>query len=349
VLAITATLLLAGEGSAAITPDVVGGSTASAGSFPWLAFIYDYERDGVGLCTGTVISPNVILTAGHCVISENTGRPLPASDFGVATGTVDWPKARGRSLSGVTRVILNPSFDNATGADDAAVLVLGTRTPAPALPLASSADRSSSATGSVAVFAGWGQTSGPDSMSTANTLQWARTVIKDPAYCQSNISPFDPGTQLCADDAPRWDTSACFGDSGGPLIANGQPGQSGAPVEIGIVRSSAGSCDPTGDGVFTAAGAISSWAGAVWVGTSDLATTRASCPCFMRCPAAARCGQITTRSSGLRTAVTSIAPTWLCAVSPGPPAATRSRTPGSPRTVSNPDPDREAVRRGSFA
>jgi secreted trypsin-like serine protease len=260
VLAITATLLLAGGGSAAFAPDVVGGSTASAGSFPWLAFVYDYEPGGVGFCTGTVISPNVILTAGHCVLSETTGRPLPARDFGVATGTVDWTKARGRSLSGVTRVILNPSFDDATGRDDAALLVLGTRTPAPALPLASEANRSSSASGSVAVFAGWGQTRGSDSMSTANTLQWARTVIKAPAYCQSNISPFDPGAQLCADDAPRWDTSACFGDSGGPLIANGPPGQSGAPLEIGIIRSSAGSCDPTGDGVFTAVVAISSWA-----------------------------------------------------------------------------------------
>ena len=91
------------------------------------------------------------------------------------------------------------------GRDDAALLVLGTRTPAPApaLPLASEANRSSSASGSVAVFAGWGQTSGSDSMSTANTLQWARTVIKAPAYCRSNISPFDPGAQLCADDAPR--------------------------------------------------------------------------------------------------------------------------------------------------
>jgi hypothetical protein len=55
VLAIAATLLLAGEGSAAFTPDVVGGSTASAGNFPWLAFVYDYEPAGVGLCTGTVI------------------------------------------------------------------------------------------------------------------------------------------------------------------------------------------------------------------------------------------------------------------------------------------------------
>src|ERR1700729_4084165 len=48
-------------------PYIVGGSPASAGSFPWLAFVTYNAGGGTGFtCSGTVVSPNVVLTAGHC-------------------------------------------------------------------------------------------------------------------------------------------------------------------------------------------------------------------------------------------------------------------------------------------
>jgi hypothetical protein len=196
----------------------------------------------------------------------------------VVTGTVNWSQAPGRVVSGVTHVIVHPLFDNVTGRDDAALLVLGSPTPAPPLRLQAPADTSASAPDSVALFAGWGQTSGTDSMSVANALGSARTVIQARGYCQNNIAPFDASTQLCAHDAPYYDTSACFGDSGGPLIANVAPGQSGVPVQAGIVRGSPGQCDPRGDVVFTAVQAISSWANAVITSETDDPSTAVTPP-----------------------------------------------------------------------
>jgi hypothetical protein len=248
----------ASAGPESFTPSVVGGATATPGAFAWAAFVYSYEGNVVSQCTGSVVAPTVILTAAHCVISELTGLPLGPGAFGVVTGTVTWPEAAGRTVSGVRRVIVNPSFDAASGRDDAALLILGAPTTAPALPLQSATDPSPSTPGTAAVFAGWGQTNGTDSMSGANTLQWAATQIQSPGYCQDSLAPFDPQTQLCA-HAPAHDTSVCFGDSGGPLIAT-VPG--GEAVQVGVVRGSPGQCDPSGDAVFTSVPAISAWASA---------------------------------------------------------------------------------------
>jgi secreted trypsin-like serine protease len=43
---------------------IIGGILATAGQFPWQAGLY---LDGSGFCGGSLISSNVVLTAGHCV------------------------------------------------------------------------------------------------------------------------------------------------------------------------------------------------------------------------------------------------------------------------------------------
>jgi secreted trypsin-like serine protease len=47
--------------------------TAAASSYPWAVPIFYYERDATepsGLCTGTLIRPDVVLTAAHCVPTD---------------------------------------------------------------------------------------------------------------------------------------------------------------------------------------------------------------------------------------------------------------------------------------
>ncbi|HTY96188.1 MAG TPA: trypsin-like serine protease, partial [Solirubrobacteraceae bacterium] len=69
---------------------VVNGQAAEAGTFPWLAVVF-HEGEGEAFqCTGTVVSPNVVLTAAHCVENPRTGHRYTASGYLIVTGTVDW-------------------------------------------------------------------------------------------------------------------------------------------------------------------------------------------------------------------------------------------------------------------
>src|SRR5512143_2428833 len=53
--------------SSATNPHVIGGQNAMAGKWPDVAAILFPEPGGdEPLCTGTLVAPTVVLTAGHC-------------------------------------------------------------------------------------------------------------------------------------------------------------------------------------------------------------------------------------------------------------------------------------------
>ncbi|MGC4116004.1 MAG: trypsin-like serine protease [Myxococcales bacterium] len=65
---------------------IVGGSRDTNPAHKAVVFIeiLDSRLQPLGFCSGTLISPNVILTAGHCVTDENTGGVISsASRYGV--------------------------------------------------------------------------------------------------------------------------------------------------------------------------------------------------------------------------------------------------------------------------
>ena len=92
---------------------------------------------------GTVVAPNVVLTAGHCALDESTMSLYPPPQYGVVTGSLDWTDAATRQLSPVSRIVVYPGFLKITGSNgiysdgDAALLELAVPTTAPAIPLAS--------------------------------------------------------------------------------------------------------------------------------------------------------------------------------------------------------------------
>jgi secreted trypsin-like serine protease len=44
---------------------IIGGSVATAGQFPYQVGIF---LDGTGFCGGSLIAPDVVLTAAHCAV-----------------------------------------------------------------------------------------------------------------------------------------------------------------------------------------------------------------------------------------------------------------------------------------
>jgi hypothetical protein len=232
---------------------VIGGQPAEPGTFPWMAYVLDIRGDEGGQCSGTVVAPNLILTAGHCAENMQTGVVNDASGYQVTTGNVDWaaPEA-GKQVSGVTRVIPCPCFDRHTLVGDVALLQLSTPTTAPAVTLASNPPG-----GTAVLLAGWGETY-YNQNTPVERLQWARTVVQSPQWCEREAPPFSPASEVCTIDQPDRRTGGCEGDSGGPLLEP-EPSAAGGMVQIGVTSHGYNDCATTSPRVLTRVDAISAW------------------------------------------------------------------------------------------
>jgi secreted trypsin-like serine protease len=241
------------------TPSIVNGHTASIAEFPSLAFIEFAEPTGVYGCTGSVVAPRVILTAGHCVENIESGSIVQAHDYAVATGVSNILKAGKANVSTVSQVLVNPSFDIKRTTGDAGLLILSAPVTAPVLPLAGPADAGLLAGGTPMTMAGWGVTSGR-SLTETTTLRAADTTVQAPEYCQRQTSgyyhSYTPESQLCAVDMSSHHAGGCYGDSGGPAIAHRADG---TPVEIGVASTVKPGCITAFPTVYTRADLINPW------------------------------------------------------------------------------------------
>jgi len=246
------TILPAGAGSAVVGPrghaSIIGGKPAVQGMFPWLAFIADKRGRTIGQCTGTVVAPNLVLTAGHCAEDVQTEVERDPTGYIVVTGNVDWTSPEAQ-VSLVSEVIVYPGFHSQTSdVGDAALLVLSTPTTAPAISLGSAS------AGTRARIAGWGLTSA-GAQETPDTLQWAEVTVQSPEWCEQHENPFDAEAEICAIDE-NGAAGACKGDSGGSLIVESP---SAPPVEIGVDDEAVRGCSPSYAGTYASAALIEAW------------------------------------------------------------------------------------------
>ncbi len=264
---LTALLLPAGAtaASAAAHASIIGGDVASIDAFPALAYIAAQTGKEEGFaCTGTVIAPRVVLTAAHCVEDLDVGGFTPAGDYKVATGRATPRQDATGNVLEVSETHVFPGFDPGNTHGDAALLVLSSPTPAPPIPLAGAADSALYTGGAPVLLAGWGLTKA-NAKSAPETLRTTSTVVLDGAACKRQTRSFNPpyasALQMCTTDPPDHANGGCFGDSGGPAIAQRADG---SPVEIGITSTGAPNCDTRLPNVFTRVDTVSTWA-AEWI------------------------------------------------------------------------------------
>lgn len=240
VLAVSATPASAAAAERETGParsSIVGGGVADSASWPFVAAVF---RKGRLHCGGSVISPTKVLTAAHCVLGFNL------SNFAVVIGRTDL-RAEGTGTSiGVTAGVTHPDYAN-SGKHDMAVLTLAQPTTTTPVALASAGEDSIlSATGSDGQVVGWGARN-PFGFRLSNFLKQTTERVLDAGRCLRAYSRdlFDSAAMICAlgrrlkrFGRPPLHTSACTGDSGGPLIATTPTG----PKQIGIVSFGGAIC-----------------------------------------------------------------------------------------------------------
>ncbi|MEN8650909.1 trypsin-like serine protease [Streptomyces sp. 21So2-11] len=240
---------------AKIDPKIIGGTTTTIASAPWMAQLFYEDGDNSFFCGGAVIAPTKILTAAHCVKGKDwknkgtivTGTEKLATDAG-----------HGGTLSGVWRQWNHPSYSAATLDNDIAVLTLPMPVKAKPIAITKSDDTASYKPGTNATVYGWGRTTSANNDISAK-LRKATVPVNSDAKCADWIlgDEFVKGHMVCAgkpatgQDAGT--VTACNGDSGGPLVVGGRI--------VGVV--SWGIEDCVEKGAYSVYAKVSSYAGAV--------------------------------------------------------------------------------------
>ncbi len=245
----------AGDGAKA---SIIGGHPASIADYPWLAYVQFSSRRGSGFaCTGSVVAPRLVLTAGHCVESLETGGILPADGYKVATGVANVADVTPANVTRVVRVLANPSFNASRIQNDAGLLQLADPVAAPALALAGSGQAVPA--GTRIEIAGWGLTS-PTKRRGPHVLQAAEATLRPAGFCTQRTRLFypfySPASQLCTLSPPPASARTCHGDSGGPAIARREDGSA---VEVGITSLGEDSCGSAFPVVFARVDRVSAW------------------------------------------------------------------------------------------
>ncbi|MCL4156527.1 UNVERIFIED_CONTAM: hypothetical protein GTU68_059876, partial [Idotea baltica] len=231
---------------------IVGGTEADENEYPWLAQLITTGRSSYFFCGGSLISPEYVLTAAHCVQGD---RP---NDIQVVLGSHDRSESETSSITvDVEEIIVHESYNSRTYVNDIALIKLSdpvtfTEEISPVcLPFSY---QSLDITGETATASGWGTLE--ENGRTSSVLMKVDVPLISRADCGATTdysSSSIKAGMLCAGENGK---DACQGDSGGPLVWENADGYN---ILLGATSWGVGCARDGYPGVYTDVRSYTSW------------------------------------------------------------------------------------------
>ncbi|KAG7340037.1 trypsin-like serine protease [Nitzschia inconspicua] len=222
---------------------IVGGNDADYGEYEYYVQLFS-GTTGL-LCGGSLIAPNVVLTAAHC-FTENLQYVSVGSDelaltYGVENGYSQHAR--------ITAIAIHPSYEGHNSLEYDIMLLKLDENLTQFKPLSLNFDDSLPRVGDAVTVIGLGMTDAQDQHSVPDTLQELTLEIVPSEEC------FPPGSilndyvngavEFCASSPGKMGGKGhCFGDSGGPAFA---VDSSGEHIQMGVVSWVGSLCAAPGD------------------------------------------------------------------------------------------------------
>ncbi|KAK6169154.1 hypothetical protein SNE40_020259 [Patella caerulea] len=192
---------------------IVGGQEAKKLSWPWMVAVMTRWKEQY--CGATLIAPQWVLTAAHCVRKKGRKRKVI-----LKIGELDLGEYEETELTvHPAKDFPHPDFDYATITNDIALIKLKRAVESDKIKFACLPDKRDKVRRKTLCYTiGWGKTKNT-LIYGSEKLQEARVPIVNRRRCQSVFNYDITDTQVCA-GYKRGGVDSCAGDSGGPLMCS---------------------------------------------------------------------------------------------------------------------------------
>ncbi len=264
--------------------DIVGGSVAPSGAYPWMAaLIVGTATDPAKgqFCGGSLIDRQWVLTAAHCVFSGNS--LIAPTSVDVLVGRSNLGGSGGVRVD-VIQIIPHPNYSPSGDDYDVALLKLKSQVNITPVRINAPLDNRLEKDGQRSTVIGWGATSSGGAGSSA--LRHVALPLISNQTCRLSYGIFlgaISDRMLCA-GVPQGGIDSCQGDSGGPLVV--QDSTVGTWRQVGVVSWGKGCASPNYYGVYARLSQLSSWIATKIAGVAQPQATATRTPTRRPVPAA---------------------------------------------------------------
>jgi trypsin len=236
-----------------VHPFIVGGRPAEPNEVPWqVALVQGSGSSLFQFCGGSLVAPNWVLTAAHCV--DNAMVAKDPKRLSVIAGTNDYRS--GGTRAEVEKVIVNPKWGQTNTQYDFDATLLKLKTPVTVVaPIKIATASGLPPEGQRIRVTGWGAISESGPVSSVLLLADIPVVSNDDCNKPDAYDGRISAQMFCA-GLREGGLDSCQGDSGGPVAF----GPANDCQLVGIVSWGFGCARALKYGVYTRVTTISQWA-----------------------------------------------------------------------------------------